>query len=65
MTYRRFMQMFDRLLRQKPTGYYREYTAVTPGENDRGPRRVIAGTGGERYYTADHYASFKIIKENE
>ena len=41
-------------------GYYREYTVPTPGERDRGARRVI--TGGEPiqayFYTPDHYRSF-------
>ena len=31
----------------------------TPGEDDRGPRRIVAGDDGEQlFYTADHYASF-------
>jgi ribonuclease T1 len=34
---------------------------ITPGENDRGARRIIAGDGGEFYYTDDHYDSFKRI----
>jgi ribonuclease T1 len=46
------------LLPAQPPGYYREYTVITPGEDDRGARRIIAGRGGERYYTSDHYASF-------
>jgi ribonuclease T1 len=36
---------------------------VTPGENDRGPRRIITGTAGERYWTDDHYASFRVIED--
>jgi len=48
----------ERLLPRKPNGYYREYTVITPGENDRGARRIIGGEDGERYYTDDHYASF-------
>lgn len=51
----------ERLLPLKPNGYYREYTVVTPGEPDRGARRIVAGAGGELYYTADHYASFKRV----
>ena len=46
------------ILPKKAKAYYHEYTVVTPGENDRGARRLIAGAGGERYYTADHYESF-------
>jgi len=52
----------ERLLPAEPRGYYREFTVVTPGSSDRGPRRIIAGGGGERYWTADHYASFRRIQ---
>jgi len=44
-------------------GYYREYTVRTPGAKSRGARRIVAGKGGELYYTDDHYNSFKRIKE--
>jgi ribonuclease T1 len=44
-------------------GYYREYTVRTPGARDRGARRIVAGAGGEYYYSADHYRSFKRIRE--
>lgn len=47
----------------KPPGYYREYTVPTPGERDRGARRIVMGAGGEAYYTDDHYRSFKRIRE--
>jgi ribonuclease T1 len=47
----------------KPRGYYREYTVPTPGARDRGARRIIAGSGGELYYTEDHYNTFRLIKE--
>lgn len=46
------------LLPREPSGYYHEYTVATPGSADRGARRIIAGSGGERYYTDDHYSSF-------
>ena len=49
------------LLSKKPSGYYREYTVKTPGSPDRGARRIVAGNGGEYYYTDDHYRSFKRI----
>lgn len=42
-------------------GYYREYTVDTPGEDDRGARRIVVGSGGELYWTEDHYASFERI----
>ena len=42
-------------------GYYREYTVKTPGERTRGARRIIAGAGGELFYTDDHYNHFRRI----
>ena len=51
-------QNLERVLPQKPRGYYHEYTVVTPGASDRGARRIIKGETGELFYTADHYASF-------
>lgn len=53
----------ERLLPPKGRGYYREYTVRTPGARDRGARRIVAGSAGEYYYTADHYRSFKRIVE--
>lgn len=53
----------ERLLPAHPRGYYREYTVVTPGSGDRGARRIISGADGDRYYTDDHYASFRQIEE--
>jgi ribonuclease T1 len=49
------------LLPRHGDGYYREYTVETPGSQDRGPRRIVAGSRGERYWTDDHYASFRRI----
>ena len=54
---------FEERLPIKARGYYREYTVCTPGAKDRGARRIVAGKGGELYYTADHYNSFRRIKE--
>lgn len=51
----------ERILPRQPEGYYREYTVITPGENDRGARRIITGEAGEMYYTDDHYESFSEI----
>jgi ribonuclease T1 len=51
------------LLPRHERGYWREYTVPTPGESDRGARRIVAGAGGELYYTADHYRSFVRVKE--
>lgn len=52
---------FERLLPEQPRGYYTEYTVDTPGSDDRGARRIVAGDGGDFYYTGDHYASFRRI----
>ena len=54
---------FEKRLPAQARGYYREYTVRTPGAKDRGARRIVAGKGGELYYTDDHYNSFKRIKE--
>jgi ribonuclease T1 len=58
----------ERLLPRAKRGFYREYTVRTPGSRDRGARRIVCG--GERptapeacFYTADHYASFKLIAQ--
>lgn len=48
-------------LPRKPTGYYREYTVITPGSADRGARRLVRGEQGELYYTDDHYNSFRRV----
>ncbi|TMH63032.1 MAG: ribonuclease N [Betaproteobacteria bacterium] len=50
-------------LPRRSRGYYREYTVKTPGARDRGARRIIAGRGGELYYTDDHYRTFRRIIE--
>ncbi|MFI6443659.1 ribonuclease domain-containing protein [Kitasatospora sp. NPDC050543] len=43
------------------TGYYHEYTVLTPGSADRGTRRIVTGAVGEEYWTGDHYATFQEI----
>jgi ribonuclease T1 len=53
----------EKLLPMRVQGYYREYTVKTPGARDRGARRIVAGNGGEFYYTDDHYRSFRRIRE--
>jgi ribonuclease T1 len=53
----------EKLLPLRPRGYYREYTVRTPGATNRGARRIVAAQSGELYYTDDHYASFRRIRE--
>jgi ribonuclease T1 len=61
----------EQRLPRQPRGYYTEYTVRTASERDRGPRRIVAGRGttgnpatsGEYYYTADHYNTFRRIRE--
>jgi ribonuclease T1 len=53
----------ERILPRQPRGWYREYTVPTPGERDRGARRIVAGRDGSRYYTVDHYESFVVVDE--
>ena len=49
----------EQILPIKPRGFYREYTVPTPGEDDRGPRRLVTGDQDRQlFYTDDHYASF-------
>lgn len=62
--YRQDGQIFQNregILPKKARDYYREYTVETPGSDDRGARRIVAGKQGEHYYTSDHYNSFKVI----
>jgi ribonuclease T1 len=49
------------VLPSEPTGYYHSYTVVTPGDSNRGTRRIITAQDGTDYYTADHYATFNQI----
>ncbi|WP_424918146.1 ribonuclease domain-containing protein [Streptomyces sp. wa1064] len=50
------------LLPGRSTGYYHEYTVITPGSDTRGARRIVTGEQVEEdYYTADHYASFDLV----
>jgi len=58
---------FEGVLPKQKRGYYHEFTVRTPGVGHRGPRRIVSGgdskTSGEYYYTEDHYATFKRVKE--
>lgn len=58
---------YEKRLPVQSRGYYREYTVPTPGVQNRGARRIIAGNpqgrAPEYYYTQDHYKSFARIRE--
>ena len=54
---------YERILPKQPRGYYREYTVKTPGVRHRGARRIVCGLPVECYDSADHYQSFKRIRE--
>jgi len=49
------------ILPQQPRGFYAEYTVITPDSDDRGARRIVAGDDGSRFYTSDHYSSFREV----
>ncbi|KUM85514.1 ribonuclease [Streptomyces pseudovenezuelae] len=50
------------VLPSRSTGYYHEYTVITPGSSTRGARRIVTGEKTqEDYYTADHYATFNLV----
>ena len=57
----------ERVLPEKPRGYYHEYTVHTPRAKTRGARRIVCG--GERthpdacFYSDDHYRTFKRIRQ--
>ena len=51
------------ILPDEAEGFYREYTVRTPGEDDRGARRIVTGAEDTIfYYTDDHYSSFSRIQ---
>ncbi len=58
---------YEGVLPKQKRGYYHEFTVKTPGARNRGARRIVSGgepaSSGEYYYTEDHYATFKRIKE--
>jgi len=54
---------FEQILPKQPRGYYHEYTVKTPGVRNRGARRIVCGPLPECYYSADHYQTFKRIRD--
>ena len=62
----------ERILPKESRGFYREFTVKSPQARDRGAKRIVCGGVLAKqqpqvldmcYYTDDHYASFKKIKE--
>ncbi|TQK43846.1 ribonuclease T1 [Streptomyces sp. SLBN-118] len=52
----------EEVLPSHSSGYYHEYTVITPGSPNRGARRIVTGSSAkEDYYTANHYASFDLV----
>lgn len=49
-------------LPSQSSGYYREWVVPTPGEDGPGPQRIVTGSAGEAWYTADHYRTFQRIQ---
>jgi ribonuclease T1 len=59
---------YEHVLPRRERGFYHEYTVPTPGSRNRGARRIVCGGGRPTqpdacFYTADHYASFKLIAQ--
>ncbi|HCE11118.1 MAG TPA: ribonuclease [Oxalobacteraceae bacterium] len=58
---------YEHALPKRARGYYHEFTVESPGARNRGARRIIVGgkpvSSLDRYYTNDHYMSFRRIKE--
>jgi len=52
----------ENVLPSQQSGYYHEYTVITPGSPTRGARRIVTGEETqEDYYTSDHYATFDLV----
>jgi len=52
---------FEKRLPIQERGYYNEFTVKTPDVKHRGARRIVTGKGGEKYYSDNHYKTFKRI----
>ena len=52
---------FEKRLPIQERGYYNEFTVKTPDVKHRGARRIVTGKGGEKYYSDDHYKTFKRV----
>jgi guanyl-specific ribonuclease Sa len=56
------------VLPAESSGYYHEYTVITPNSPNRGTRRIVTGgspltSPPHYYYTGDHYATFCEITD--
>lgn len=53
----------EKQLPAQKTGYYHEFTVITPGLSHRGARRIVTGEPRtqQQYYTADHYRTFATV----
>lgn len=51
----------EKRLPKQGFGFYHEYTVKTPGSSDRGARRIVTGADGSRFWTADHYQTFREV----
>lgn len=58
---------YEGVLPKQKRGYYHEFTVKTAGVRNRGARRIIVGgesmASQNYYYTDDHYATFRRVKE--
>ncbi len=55
-------------LPKQRSGYYHEYTVITPHARDRSVRRIVTGGApladpNQYFYTGDHYDSFCLITD--
>ena len=57
-----FFENNKNILPGEKYGYYKEYVHPTPGAKGVGPQRIVTGSGGEYYYTPDHYKTFIRFK---
>ena len=46
----------------QPRGYYHETDVWPRGPDGRGAERLIFGSGGEVWYSGDHYRSFERVR---
>lgn len=56
----------ERVLPDRPRGYYHEYTVKFPGVRGRGANRIVCGgdqgAAQDCFYSDDHYRTFRRIR---